>query len=867
MGLFDSLFGPSQNVVTTRPQVIEGYEPLVSEAAKQALRYAQAPYRMRPFQRIAGLTPDQLAGMQAIRGIATDPALGQQYGEASDILRQSISDPTAQGMISSLGRTITPERISAERWSPEVMKTYMSPYQEAVIDRYMRREDERTGERRADLMRRQAGKKAFGSGADITRAQFERDEETRKADALAKMLESGYQTAAGQFATEAARAQEAASANQAAGLKAEQLRTSGLGAGVQAELGRLGGQRGAAASLADLASRYQQAQYGGAEKLMGVGAMQQAQQQKGLSLQEQDWLEQQRYPREMGSYLAGIVSGAPRGSEQTSPGPGFLQQALGTGLGLAGIYKGFGFRHGGAAHMEGGGSVEDAAEPSFDERMKRILQMVQTRKLRENAGGAEQERIRRLDQRLYEAYAPPSRRTPERASFARGGIARMQSGGSSSDEPSVPIEGVLEGGEKVTQKNTIEEVNKFLQRLLGPHLSKSLEGISQLPVGVIEAYKVASDPIRKFTARSLERLPGGASVAPYIEPRPISPSINAPVPVPPSAPAPDLEGLRGPAFGAAKLPPEAGRSFVRGSGIESEELPADATGLPEDMKPSGLGFDYKPAPMAPEAPPSAAMTGKDRYAQIMDKLIGQYNPERDKWLALAQAGAAMAASRRPGLLPALAEGAQAGLGALRASEAEQRKVLEEAAQIQGKSEARQLAERNYQLEKDKFNELIRRNASDEEIKKQELKVREAGINLAYGKAEGIFKPAEALSMLEKAYEKNRADYLRKEPLTGPTPQWQAEAERQARQQTWPLARALLSQFPNNPTMQIAIRDMAGLPDPNRKPPSISEVIDSTLASLPSRPNQKQIDEMKKRVQSQGGDPALVDEAINKRFSK
>jgi hypothetical protein len=859
MGLFDSLFGPSKNVVTTRPQVIEGYEPLVSEAAKQALRYAQAPYRMRPFQRIAGLTPDQLAGMQAIRGIATDPALGQQYGEASDILRQSIGDPTAQGMISSLGRTITPERISAERWSPEVMKTYMSPYQEAVIDRYMRREDERTGERRADLMRRQAGKKAFGSGADITRAQFERDEETRKADALAKMLESGYQTAAGQFATEAARAQEAARANQAAGLTAEQLRTSGLGAGVQAELGRLGGQRGAAASLADLASRYQQAQYGGAEKLMGVGAMQQAQQQKGLSLQEQDWLEQQRYPREMGSYLAGIVSGAPRGSEQTSPGPGFLQQALGTGLGLAGIYKGFGFRHGGAAHMEEGGSVEDAVKPSFDERMKRILQMMQTRKLRENAGGAEQERIRRLDQRLYEAYAPPSRRTPERASFARGGIARMQYGG---DPESYESERLAElaGAAREPEDRTTPLV-EYLRRIKSGMFDPS--GAPKRLFGRPDpALKEAIDREIMAGAKSPSEIIAGLLPEKDFLTRALTPKTTyiAEAPTPPSAPAPDLEGLRGPAFGAAKLPPEAGRSFVRGSGIESEELPADATGLPEDMKPSGLGFDYKPAPMAPEAPPSAAMTGKDRYAQIMDKLIGQYNPERDKWLALAQAGAAMAASRRPGLLPALAEGAQAGLGALRASEAEQRKVLQEAAQIQGKSEARQQAERELQITRDRLNELIRSNASNEEIARARLLYENARVKAEERRVTRLeeaavyLSPRDALKDIEDAglkAEKAMRDSLSiAKPILGP--------EDEAKiQQVGAAARARAAQnaqYAMRPEHMRFVKSYIGM-----TPDELKSKARSAIKEFGKAP--ETVAKMKDEFKKAGYSPSLIDEVL------
>lgn len=861
MGLFDSLFGPSKNVVTTRPQVIEGYEPLVSEAAKQALRYAQAPYRMRPFQRIAGLTPDQLAGMQAIRGIATDPALGQQYGEASDILRQSISDPTAQGMISSLGRTITPERISAERWSPEVMKTYMSPYQEAVIDRYMRREDERTGERRADLMRRQAGKKAFGSGADITRAQFERDEETRKADALAKMLESGYQTAAGQFATEAARAQEAARANQAAGLTAEQLRTSGLGAGVQAELGRLGGQRGAAASLADLASRYQQAQYGGAEKLMGVGAMQQAQQQKGLSLQEQDWLEQQRYPRETGSYLAGIVSGAPRGSEQTSPGPGFLQQALGTGLGLAGIYKGFGFRHGGAAHMEGGGSVEDAAEPSFDERMKRLIrETLAARQMRLDKGGdAEQEHIRKFDQRHYEAYAPPSRRTPEQASFARGGIARMQYGG---DPESYESERLAElaGAAREPEDRTTPLV-EYLRRIKSGMFEPS--GAPKRLFGRPDpALKEAIDREIMAGAKSPSEIIAGLLPEKDFLTRALTPKTTyiAEAPTPPRATAPDLEGLRGPAFGAAKPPPEAGPSFVRGPGIESEELPADATGLPDDMRPPSVEFGYKPAPMAPEAPPSAAMTGKDRYAQIMDKLIGQYNPERDKWLALAQAGAAMAASRRPGLLPALAEGAQAGLGALRASEAEQRKVLEEAAQIQGKSEARQQAERELQITRDRLNELIRSNASNEEIARARLLYENARVKAEERRATRLeeaalyLSPRDAVKDIEDAglkAEKAMRDSLSiAKPILGPEDETKIQQAANAAR----MRAAQNLQYMMRPEHIRFIKSYIGM-----TPDELKSKARSAIKEFGKAP--ETVAKMKNEFKKAGYSPSLIDEVL------
>ena len=393
MGILNSIFGSSEQVTRTRPQVMEGLEPLVPELSKRALQGYTRPYQAYQNPRIAGFSGSQQGGMNAIRGVATDPSYRRGMGQAGEAIGSSMDDQNLQSMIQSLGRTIKPTQTragqtragqtSTNRWNqPGVADSYMSPYKANVIDQYLNREGKRTGERRAGLDAKLAGKRAFGSRGDLARTQFESDEEDRKSEAIAKLMDQGYESGASRFATDEDRDLRSSTGNvdrsltsqtgnmerrltsdtrnADRGLEAERLRTTGIGQGITGENTRLAGRRAAGNDLSSLSERYRTGNLDSARALMNVGNMEQQQGQKNLDLGYEDWNRQQRFPEEQAKGLAGIVYGAPTGSTTTTPGPSAGSQILGAGIGLAGLGSGFGWwADGGEVKRFANGGADD----------------------------------------------------------------------------------------------------------------------------------------------------------------------------------------------------------------------------------------------------------------------------------------------------------------------------------------------------------------------------------------------------------------------------------------------------------------------------------------------------------------------------
>lgn len=394
MGILNSIFGSSEQVTRTRPQVMEGLEPLVPELSKRALQGYTRPYQAYQNPRIAGFSGTQQGGMNAIRGVATDPSYRRGMGQAGEAIGSSMDDQNLQSMIQSLGRTIKPTQTragqtragqtSTNRWNqPGVADSYMSPYKANVIDQYLNREDKRTGERRAGLDAKLAGKRAFGSRGDLARTQFESDEEDRKAEAIAKLMDQGYESGASRFATDEDRDLRSSTGNvdrsltsqtgnmerrltsdtrnADRGMEAERLRTTGIGQGITGENTRLAGRRAAGNDLFSLSERYRTGNLDSARALMNVGNMEQQQGQKNLDLGYEDWNRQQRFPEEQAQGLSRIVYGAPTGSTTTTPGPSGASQLLGAGIGLAGLggSGGFGWwADGGEVRLASGGDPD-----------------------------------------------------------------------------------------------------------------------------------------------------------------------------------------------------------------------------------------------------------------------------------------------------------------------------------------------------------------------------------------------------------------------------------------------------------------------------------------------------------------------------
>ena len=189
------------------------------------------------------------------------------------------------------------------------LSTYMSPYQSDVIQKTLDEYDIQAQKGLGQIGTAAVSAGAFGGGRHgIAEAEYQASSDRQRALLQQQMLQQGFQQA------QAARQQDLANQMGIAGLQSK------LGGGAQ-----------------QLASQ----QISG---LGTLGAGQQAQSQAVLDAQRQaaQTAAYEPYQR-LGTYGAGVaslISGYPSGQQTMAPSASPLQTALGTGIGLAGIYGG-----------------------------------------------------------------------------------------------------------------------------------------------------------------------------------------------------------------------------------------------------------------------------------------------------------------------------------------------------------------------------------------------------------------------------------------------------------------------------------------------------------------------------------------------
>jgi hypothetical protein len=317
MSLLSFLFGgkpaPAANSYTTGantlPQWLSDYSQGV---LSQANAVGQTPYQTYPGQRIAGLTDDQLAGMNMVRGTVN---------QAPTAIQGALNAPGALA-------TSAPYMATAAQQWPDQASRYMNPYITNVTDRAAQLTNRALNESLLPSLARTFG----GAGGQDVRSSAYLREANRGTRDLAESLQSqnlaalaqGYETAGSQFASDASRA-----------------------AGLAGTAGNL--------ALADrtntgnLAQALQQAQLTGAGALGTVGATIQGQEQKNLDTAYQDFLAQRDYPKTQLSWMAGLPGQLPSDQGVTratsAPGSNFQPSGLaqlGTlATGIGGLMSGF----------------------------------------------------------------------------------------------------------------------------------------------------------------------------------------------------------------------------------------------------------------------------------------------------------------------------------------------------------------------------------------------------------------------------------------------------------------------------------------------------------------------------------------------
>jgi hypothetical protein len=260
-----------------------------------------SPYQTFGGERMAASTPEQQAARQNVAGM-------QQPGQFA-----AGTGLAGAGGLSALGAG---QQYMAMATSPGAQQAFMSPYMQNVVD-LQKQEAIRDAQKGMLAQNLGAARQGTYGGARQLLAGTERERNLQQnlANIQATGAQKAYEDAIRgmQFGT-------------TAGLQGAQAATQ-----AGATLGQLGTAQQAAGI--DLAKAQE-----------AFGGMTQAEQQKALDLQYQDFITQQQYPYKQLGFMSDILRGSANlagtgGKTIYEAPPSGTAQLLGTGLGAASIYN------------------------------------------------------------------------------------------------------------------------------------------------------------------------------------------------------------------------------------------------------------------------------------------------------------------------------------------------------------------------------------------------------------------------------------------------------------------------------------------------------------------------------------------------
>ena len=292
---------PAQPTSTSQTTIPEYAKPYAEKMLGKAEAATEAPYQTYGGQRLATATPEQQAVRQNVAGM-------QQPGQ--------FAAGTGLAAAGGLGALGAGQQYMQMATDPGAQQAFMSPYMQNVVELQKQEaiRDAQKGQLGQNLA---AARQGTYGGARQTLAGTERERNLQ--EQLAKIQAAGSQSAydqavkAQQFATQAG-IQGAQSATQAG-----------------AVLGQLG--------------IGQQQTFGDLSKLQSAAAAQdQAERQRALDLQYQDFITQQQYPYKQLGFMSDILRGSSNlagtgGKTVYEQQPSLLSQITGPGLLGLGLYR------------------------------------------------------------------------------------------------------------------------------------------------------------------------------------------------------------------------------------------------------------------------------------------------------------------------------------------------------------------------------------------------------------------------------------------------------------------------------------------------------------------------------------------------
>ena len=317
--------------------------------------YAQ-PYFMQMLGNASALTMGPNSGYQAYTGqrqAGFSPLQTQAYSDIQQ-MKPSAYNTQAAGMAGLAGMRMgqmagqnndfygnyNPSQVTTMDYTGKNVDKYMSPYMNDVVNVQKKAA-------MADYARSQPNQNAAagamgalgGSRAAIQQSEQGRNLANQMEGIQATGSQAAFQNAQQQFNAQQAAQEQAAMANQQAGLMNQankaQYGLAGRNLGLQA----LQGQLGAAGQLGQLGSQDFQQRAAIDSARLGAGSQMQQQQQALLNNRYQDYLAQQQYPYSQLQFLNSLIHGFAPNTQTTTYGgqPNQMGQIAGLGMGLAGL--------------------------------------------------------------------------------------------------------------------------------------------------------------------------------------------------------------------------------------------------------------------------------------------------------------------------------------------------------------------------------------------------------------------------------------------------------------------------------------------------------------------------------------------------
>jgi len=396
VSIFSNLLTGSPGTQTQTSQLAPGAQGLATSLFDTTSAMASRPYTPYTGQRVAGLTPDQLAAMQGSRDISgragdlygqlsTDMA-GSQFpgmlGQAGDMAGQMAgigqgalnylpgmgSAAGQSGALANVGSAMVPGTIGgtldlAQRFPDIDINSYMNPYVNEVINPALEDMSRRLSARRNQLDSRSAMTGSFGGSRNAVAQQMLEGEGQREMGRLnAEGRAKAFNEAANQFRFDQSYipklyADAYGQLNSAQGLQRGAITDSRSALGGSADAQRLlqGGMQGmgALASLEnmgyDRTQRLNAANQGllgtQVQPLLATGALAQGNQQASLDKMYSDFLEQRDWSGQGLNQLRqtlglGAVATPTRSTTTMPDGPSTASQIIGGGTALAGALGG-----------------------------------------------------------------------------------------------------------------------------------------------------------------------------------------------------------------------------------------------------------------------------------------------------------------------------------------------------------------------------------------------------------------------------------------------------------------------------------------------------------------------------------------------